>query len=55
MSNTGKFELVMDMRNSWKISQRFLLAFHFLSLGDFGIIPRLCKTVYYYSQGCFTL
>jgi hypothetical protein len=36
VSNIGKFELVIDMRDSWKISQGLLLVFHFLSLGDFG-------------------
>ena len=34
---------------------QILLAFYFLSLGDFGISPRICKLIWYYPQGCFTL
>ena len=51
----GKFKLGSRYDEQLGDVLQILLAFYFLSLGDFGISPRLCKTIWDYPQGSFTL
>jgi hypothetical protein len=55
VSIAGQKRIVNGYYGQLEDDLQILFAFSYLALEIFGIIPILCKTVYYFSQGGFTL